>query len=313
MSREARPMALTSSYVTLDGEPLVRLESEHLQADVAPGIGGRIVSLREKAGGHEFLWRNERLRLQRVAPGSTYDPNFYGGIDELLPNDAAERIDGVDCPDHGELWTMALDWQLKGACLILEGRLPRFGLDYRRQMCLAPDRPTVEFHSRISNPTDAARHFLWNFHAALAVEPGDVIECPAETARVADPAWSRRQSQAPFRWPMIEGRPANVVPAADGTCDSFYLYQMRSGRIAWRRPSQELKLGYRFDTRVFPYASVWASYGGFDGHYMMLLEPSTALPNRVGEAIARNQCAVLTPGEVLETEVFLDAGRDVIT
>ena len=105
-------MAFTSSSLALDGVPLVRLESEHLQVDVAPGIGGRIVSLREKAGGHEFLWRNERLRLQRVAPGSTYDPNFYGGIDELLPNDIPERIDGVDCPDHGELWTMALETEV---------------------------------------------------------------------------------------------------------------------------------------------------------------------------------------------------------
>jgi hypothetical protein len=306
-------MTVTTSSLTLDGIALVRLESDHLQVDVAPSVGGRIVSLREKAGGHEFLWRNTRLRLERIPPGSPYDPNFYGGIDELLPNDMPERIDGVDCPDHGELWTLPLDWQLEGCSLILEGRLPRCGLVYQRRMSLAQDRPTVRFQYRISNPTEAARHFLWNFHAALAVAPGDVIECPAGKAQVADLSWSRHRNLAPFDWPVIEGQVANVVSVKDGTCDSFFLYELRAGRMAWRRPAEGLTFAYRFDTRVFPYASVWASYGGFDGHYTVLMEPSTAMPNRVGEAIARGQCALLAPGEVLETEVTLDAGRNTIT
>lgn len=304
-------MAVTASRLILDGADLVRLESDHLRVDVAPGVGGRIVSLQERVGGHEFLWRNPRLRLERVPPGSPYDPNFYGGIDELLPNDIPERIDGVDCPDHGELWTMPLDWELDDCSLILQGRLPRFGLDYRRRMCLAEDKPTLHFQYRISNSTEAARHFLWNFHAALAVAPGDVIECPAEKAQVADLNWSRHRNLAPFDWPLIEGQAASVVPAKDGTCDSFHLYKLRSGRMAWRRPAEGLTFAYRFDTRVLPYASLWASYGGFDGHYTVLLEPSTAMPNRVCEAIARGQCAMLAPGETLETEVSLDAGRNL--
>jgi hypothetical protein len=37
------------------------------------------------------------------------------------------------------------------------------------------------------------------------------------------------------------------------------------------------------------------------------------MPNRVCEAIARGQCSLLAPGEVLETEVTLDAGRNTVT
>jgi hypothetical protein len=303
-------MAVTVSFPSLDGTALVRMESDHLQVDVAPGVGGRIVSLREKAGGHEFLWRNARLKLERVPPGSVYDPNFYGGIDELLPNDIPERIDGVDCPDHGELWTTPLDWQLEGCALILQGQLPRCRIVYRRRMFLAEDEPVLRIQYRISNPTNEVRHFLWNFHAPMAVAPGDVLECPAEMARVADPTWSRRRSMEPFRWPVIEGHAANVVPIEDGTCDSFHLYQLIAGRMAWRRPDQGLSFAYCFDTRIMPYASLWASYGGFDGHYMVLLEPSTAMTNRLGETIPYGQCSRLGPGEDLETDVSIEAGRD---
>jgi len=89
--------------LTLDGTPLVRLESDLLQLDIAPSVGGRGISLIYKPAGYQFLWRNQALKLERLEPFSEYDPNFYGGIDELLPNDIPEEVNGVDSPDNGEV------------------------------------------------------------------------------------------------------------------------------------------------------------------------------------------------------------------
>lgn len=291
--------------LSLDGVPLVRLESDWLQVDVAPSVGGRIVSLRDRASGHEFLWRNAALRLQRQEPGSEYDPNFYGGIDELLPNDVPEPINGVACPDHGELWTTSLEPRRDGGSLILKGRLPRFGLDYERRMSLRPDAPGLELAYRLTNATDQPRPFLWKLHAALAIEPGDILECPARRGQVVDLGWSRYRTLEPFSWPVIEGQTANVVPPADGTVDFFYLFELTEGRMAWRRPGTGLRFEYRFDLRVFPYAWLFASYGGFNGHYTVILEPCTAMPISVNDAAARGQCSLLAPGQSLETEVSI--------
>ncbi len=292
----------------LDGLPIVRLESDQLRVEVAPGVGGRIVSLIHRASGHEFLWRNRVLPLQCLPAGSEYDPNFFGGIDELLPNDIPETIDGVSCPDHGELWTTPLDWQSDGHQLKLRGMLPRFGLRYEREMALHADRPCLELAYRISNPTAQPRHFLWKLHAALAVAPGDLVDCPAGKAQVVDLAWSRYHTLAPFNWPRIEGQDANVVPAPDGTVDFFYLYELTEGRIAWQRPSQGLNFAYHFDRKVFPYAWLFASYGGFNGHYTIILEPCSTMPLSVNEAAAKNQCSLLQPGETFETQVMIETG-----
>jgi hypothetical protein len=129
---------VTETVVNLrqDGSRIVCLRSEHLEVDVAPQEGGRIVGIRHPGSGHEFLGRNSRLRLQAQPPGSEYDPNLYGGIDELLPNDIPETIDGVACSDHGELWTRSLDWRIDGQSLLLEGEVPRCGLSYQRRMRL---------------------------------------------------------------------------------------------------------------------------------------------------------------------------------
>lgn len=93
----------------LNGKTLICLKNRALEISIAPGVGGRITSVCSAGDGYEFLWTNGALPLERLEPGSEYDPNFYGSIDELLPNDMPEYVNGIHEPDHGELWTRALD------------------------------------------------------------------------------------------------------------------------------------------------------------------------------------------------------------
>jgi hypothetical protein len=91
--------------------------------------------------------------------------------------------------------------------------------------------------------------------------------------------------------------------------DFFYLYDLPTGEIFWQRPGSGLKCGYRFDTKVFPYAWLFASYGGFLGHFTIILEPCTTMPMSVNDAAAQGQCSRLDPGGGLETSVGVYAGR----
>jgi hypothetical protein len=293
----------------IDGAPIVRLESAFLQADVAPQIGGRVVNLVEKRSGRQLLWHNPHLKLERCAPGSAYDPNFYGAIDELLPNDVPEPFNGVDNPDHGELWTTELDYRIPHGMLSLSGLLPLAGLRYERRMRLRDDAPELVLDYRIENVSGERRIFLWKLHAALAIQAGDTILCPARTARVVDPQYSRWARLEPFAWPYIEGnKPVNVVPPLDGTMDFLFIYDLRAGSLSWRSGSSDLTFEYRFDPAVFPYAWYFASYGGFDGHYMAILEPCTTMPLSVNEAAPLGQCSVLEAGQTLETSITIYAG-----
>ena len=308
---------LTHAYLTNVNELLdqhrpnnpeiVRLRSPQLEVDVAPGVGGRIVQIRYLPSGHAFLWNNAGLILELLPHGSEYDPNFYGGIDELIPNDIPETIEGTFCADHGELWTTPLDWHWEETTLVMEGRLPFFGLSYVPER-LRNDSPIIELRDPIANECAASRHFLWKLHSAIAVSPGDRIECPARHPQVVDLQYSRFGTLEPFAWPEIEGRRADVVPDNDGTVDFFYLYDLDSGRIAWTRPAHQLKFEYRFDRSVFPFAWLFASYGGFDGHYTVVLEPCTTMPISVNAAMANGRCSHLGPGDVLETDVAIYAG-----
>jgi hypothetical protein len=294
--------------ITLDGTPLVRLENALLRVDVAPGVGGRVVSLMDKASGHEFLWHNARLKLERCAPGSKYDPNFYGGIDELIPNDMPEVFNGMKNPEHGELWTTPLAARVEGETLVLTGTLPQSGLSYERRMTLRPNSPHLDIDYCIGNPTPEVRQFMWKLHAALQIEPGDRIECPARTAKVIGRG-TRRNSTDPFPWPIIEGQRADIIPALDGTLDFMFLYDLEEGRMALVRPTAGLTVAYTFDKAVFPYCWLFASFGWLDGHYTAVLEPCTTMPVSVNEAVSLGQCtSILQPGETLATRMTLYAG-----
>lgn len=290
-----------------DGVPTVVLENDRLRVEIAPTVGGRVISLRHRATGREFLWRNPRLTLRPCAPGAEYDPNFYGGMDELLPNDLPETINGLACPDHGELWTLALTVETAADGVTLSGRLPRFGLEYQRRMRLAANRLLCDY--RIANAAAAERQFMWKLHAALAVQPGDRILCPAATARAADPAWSRRPSVAPFAWPEADGLDLSLVPVADGSTEFLFLYDLTDGYMALKA-KDGARLECRFDRAVFPCCWYFASHGAMDGAFTGVLEPCTNLPLSVHDAARDGYCARLRPGEALATSVTWTAEFD---
>jgi len=291
---------MTVSHAYWDGVPTVVLENERLRAVVAPSIGGRVVSLVHRPSGREVLWRNPRLELAPCAPGSAYDPNFYGGIDEVIPGDLPETINGVACPDHGELWTLDLHAEERGEALILSGHLPLFGLDYRRAMRLEENRLICRY--AIINRSGAGRTFLWKLHAAMAVQPGDRIVCPAATAQTAEPEWSRRKSAVPFPWPNADGLDMSVVPAPDGTTEFLYLNGLGEGTMGIESVDGA-GIVCSFDPAVFPCCVYFASHGALNGAYTAVLEPCTAMPLSVNAAAQSGFCSRLQAGESLATAI----------
>jgi hypothetical protein len=286
---------------------LFRLENRLVRVEVAPDPGGRIVSLWHKPSRREWLWRNTALPLRRVPPGTVYDAEFYGGVDEQIPGDGPETIDGVAYPDHGELWTQALDAERDGAALVLRGRLPLLEFDYERRMELAPDGAALRVGYRIVNAGRRARAFLWKLHAALAIAAGDRIVCPAGSARPLDLAWSRCRETRAFVWPRQDGLDMSLVPRADGTAEFLALTGLSAGRIGLRCGATGMELNLEFDRAVFPCCWLFASYGKLLGHYVAVLEPATSASPTVA---ADGSPARLAPGETLATSVVyrLQAG-----
>ncbi len=293
-----------------NGLTLLVIESEYLRVEVVPDLGGKFTSVFNKDLEREFLWHNTLLPLEKQEAGADYDENFWGGIDELLPNDISEEVDGISYPDHGELWTTALDFRVHGKEIVLSGILPLSGLLYEKTVSLSDAGPEIHLRYRICNTTNDTRHFLWKHHAALHVNEGDRLQTPASLARVVYPVSSRFPDTGEILWPNIGGADASIIPPQDGTMDFFYLYGHSIGSMSMLSQNESARFGYEYDQTVFPYQWYFASFGQFRGHYTAILEPASAMPVCVNEAAALGQCSVLEAGEELNTAVTIYAGEN---
>lgn len=285
------------------------LENDQLSMQIVPSLGGKIISVFNKKLGKEFVWTNKFIPLQANNPFDEYDPNFIGGIDELLPNDLPENIDGIDYPDHGELWTTPLAYSITGESVQLSAELPLSKLFYSKTVRLDPGKPIIHISYFLKNNAPEPRHFLWKFHAAAKINEGDRLISNAVVGQVVDPAYSRFQQAETFSWPMLNGIDVSVIPPEEGTMDFFYLLDIRSPAMFLESADHKTLFGYTYDAAVFPYQWYFASFGGFLNHYTAILEPCSAMPINVSEAIVKNQCSRLAPGENIITAAQLFAGE----
>ena len=293
----------------INGVEILIIENDHLKVSIIPKLGGKLLSVFNKKLKKEFIWLNNQLPLKPNMPGADYDSNFIGGVDELIPNDQPENIDGINYPDHGELWTTPLQYEIVNNQIKLHGSLPLCQLYYTKTIQLEEDRPVISLNYSIKNESNKQLHFLWKLHAALRIEPGDKLLTSAINGQVVDINYSRYKTLQPFKWPLIENTDAGLVPIKNNSTDFFYLYDIPTGNMMLQSADEDQLFCYSYDTKVFPYQWYFASYGGFLNHYTAILEPCTNMPMSVNDAIEKNQSVMLKPGEIINTQVQIFAGK----
>lgn len=285
-------------------------ENDCIKFQIAPALGGKILSIYNKNLKKEFLWSNKNLLVEANKPDTDYDSNFWGGIDELIPNDIPETVDGIEYPDHGELWTTLLEYELTNVSISVFGMLEKSEFFYKKTIYFDTDASKINLHYKIINKSSAKRHFLWKLHAALNISEGDQLITPAERARIVYPESSRFDNSEEFQWPFINGTDASIVPVKNNKMDFFYLYDSPRGEMRLIMDQEKYIFSYDYDQAVFPYQWYFASYGKFRNHYTVILEPASAMPVSVNEAAAIKQCTILDPDEEINTIVTIYAGEN---
>src|SRR5919199_616506 len=91
----------------------VILENDLLRVVIMPDLGAKIWQLTYKPKGKDLLWHNPRLKPRKLPFHSIYDDTFFGGWDELYPNDTPEELNGEAEPDHGEIWTLPWEYAIE--------------------------------------------------------------------------------------------------------------------------------------------------------------------------------------------------------
>jgi hypothetical protein len=212
-------------------------------------------------------------------------------------------------PDHGELWTAALEVRARdGAHVALAGALPISGLTVEKRISAEDDELAVSL--RIGNPSEKPLGVQLKLHPALRIAAGARVLAPPGPAHVPDPSLSRAAGD--FEWPEAvghDGAPvrADVVPP-DGPASEWVVMpdagRRADGRCALVHPGEDWAVTLAVDPDVLPALWLFADYGGWRGLRFLLLEPATDAATGGSGDIPR-----LHAGQTLETTVRCRVGR----
>lgn len=309
--------ARASTAWSFNGLQALVLGNDRLRVVVLPELGGKVWQVSDLRTGRDLLWQNPRTAARPVPFGSTYDDVFFGGWDELFPNDVPEELVGETFPDHGELWASAWEWRVEDSgdavSVTLALDTPISACRFAKTLTLADGASDLEVAWRIENRLGRDLPYLWKQHVAVPVSEPAVLGMGARSMYVegfGNPRAGRAGTR--YRWPVLvdeagerhDMRP--TLPRSSQVSEFQYATELDAGWCAVTY-SDGSGIGLAFDREVFRSCWTFASFGGWRAHEVLILEPCTGYPISVADGVAEETHQILPAGAVIETELRLVA------
>lgn len=284
----------------------VILENEFLRIIILPELGAKLWQITYKPKDFDFLWQHPRLKPSRVPKNAVYDDHFFGGWDELFPNDIPEILAGEQMPDHGELWTMSWNYEVGGDTVHLWAETDASCCRLDKWITLREGEAQIRFHHKITNLGQKDLPYLWKLHAAMRIDEHATVNMGARNVFIDEFGPTRiRRGGFTYRWPSAEGHDMRRIPPRTAMVNEFqFATEMDAGWCAVTHSNDRVGFGLLFDLAVFPSCWTFASYGNWRNVNTLIMEPCTGYPISVQEGVSQGTHKVLRAGESIETTVL---------
>ncbi len=266
----------------LQGFAVHGLENDDVELAMVPELGARIISLKNRRTGREWLWHpREHLRLFKNQPQDDFSASPLVGMDECLPTILPCTWHGRELPDHGEVWNQPwqvdeADWQ--NGILTTRIRLKTSPLIFQRTIELLGNE--LRFEYALSNTSAIEEKFIWAFHPLLRLAAGDELELPGSTRQLLNgETWVDAVTSA--------------VPEMH--CAKIFASPVQEGRAAIKNEAQGDGLEFTWDPAENNVLGLWLTRGGWHGHHHFAIEPTNANHDSLAIAASR-QSGGTVPG-----------------
>lgn len=300
---------------SLCGLDTLIIENATVRVVLLPELGGKVWQLTCLPAAKDLLWQHPRLRPRRVPFGATYDDVFFGGWDELFPNDIEEELNGEPMPDHGEVWSLPWRYAIETDTaervtvhLWVETPISQCRLD--KWISVSAGEAVVEFRHRLTNESAVDLPYLWKPHIAVALSDDSRIALGAR--RMWVDGWSVPRGGATdvwYDWPFLTDANGVVhdmretLPSTARIRELQFGTDLERGWCAIEHPSEGIGLGIEFDPDVLSSCWTFASYGGWRGLRVVVLEPCTGYPLGVREGVEQGTHKRLDAGTAIDCDI----------
>jgi hypothetical protein len=304
----------------------VLLQDYDLELVVIPGLGGKISSIRWM--GRELLALNPHKPLRPARYAAPYSDYDASGFDECLPTIGPCLYpeypwQGVELPDHGEVWSLPWTFQEESGVLHLKTQGIRLPYIFEKWVSIVqPGIASLRYALR--NDTPFILRYLWSSHPLFAPTPGMRICLPEGVKVRVD--WSKDERLGELlcehAWPVTQDCRGNQVDLSlvlsdeARLVDKLYTSRLPQGWCALYEPESGRYSAFLFSPLAIPYVGLSINMGGWPvdetgeqpGYYNLGLEPCNGYPDRLDLAIEKGDCPGLEAGCSVEWDLQLRVG-----
>lgn len=276
------------------------LANPALSISMVPELGGRVVSMRDRLSGREWLdgWAPaSKRRIWQPSDPADYNTSPGAGLDECLPTVLPCRVNGKAFADHGELWNQHPEFDpdlAANGIFSCRWNLKSLPLSFERRISI--HKSEIRFDYRIENLSEQKHTpFLWAWHPLFSWKRGDQIHFPSAVRSCLTPGGES------LPWPLAQAGcdlsraqfSKHSTPAA-----KVFIGPASKGRAAIHS-SNGARLSLSWPTALFPYAGIWITRGFWQGLHHWAIEPTNAAVDRLADVPSAQSPSptLLAPGE----------------
>ena len=258
-------------------DKFLKLENENLSVLIDRSFGGKIVSLKNNRSSYEWVWFDGE-KYSNFSPEnfSDYDSQWLGGYEELFPNDKIENLNGLNAPDHGELWSSP--WEVVNKN---KTEIELYNTGYyskakvSKKYTLSINKIRVDYC--IENIT--FDKFLFKLHLAMPINKTN-IKFEFKDYRVVDEKFGN------IILPDGIDSFLNEISPNEGKNDFAYFYG-NDGFIKIQNGKENI-INLKYDKTTLPYLWIFQTRGGWNNLNVNVIEPCNAGVKDLEESVKRN-------------------------
>ncbi|UKA63144.1 hypothetical protein [Arthrobacter sp. FW306-04-A] len=259
-----------------------------LTAVISPTRGGRIESLRSP--GRE--WLAPSFGPDTGGFGRAFVRPGMGGWDEAIPSVSASSMDGINVPDHGDVWSVP--WQVEHS----NERTLKLGVALRTvplRLTRTISAVATGLHFEYVLESRATGHtpFLWSAHPQFAALPGTRVELPRRADDAAD-----LHEEYPHRG-CRRGFPLGAMDSwlPKGEAFKAFLPPEESVESARLVDGDGRSLDLAWSATEIPHLGILWDNTCFASEPVIAIEPTTGFGDALTNAAACGRVATIAPGQ----------------
>ena len=284
---------------------IITLENEQIKVDVIPKLGGKIASFFHKGKDFEVLFQpTMEYKIPKLY--SNFSEFDASGFDDAFPNINQETVDGVNYPDHGEIWTTDFNYHKEDNMIILKADSKILPYSYEKEVNLIDNALLISY--KIKNNGIDPLPCIWTAHCLTKCEEDMEIIFPPETRsfEVVQDSKYLGSVGSVLPYPYEQYSLNKVFPKSANKYEKYYVnHKIETGRCGIYYPSKDISFIMEYDVEKLPYLGFWVTEGGFRGDYNCALEPSSGYCDAVSIAQKNEKISIIKANEAIEFKLKL--------